>query len=244
MSTLIKDLRSLLPKALRRWLVRQSRLPRIGTVDAGDLRRLKPFSTAWGNDRGTPVDRYYIEAFLAQHAPDIHGRVLEIGDDTYTVRFGGRKVEQSEVLHAAPGNPIATYVADLTDAPQLPTAAFDCMICTQTIHVINDVQAAMATIHRVLKPGGVLLATFPGISRIYRDADGQWLDYWRFTVNSARSLAERYFAPVDTQTRVYGNVLSATSFLYGLAAEELLREELDYHDELYQVTIGVRAVKQ
>jgi hypothetical protein len=43
------------------------------------------------------LDRYYIEAFLGRHAADIRGRTLEIGDDTYTLRFGGR-VTQSDVL--------------------------------------------------------------------------------------------------------------------------------------------------
>src|SRR5688572_23067349 len=128
----VNSLRSLLPKGLRRWLLRHSRLPPVGSIDMGDLRRLKPFSRAWGGDRGTPVDRYYIESFLANHAADVHGRVLEIGDTTYTMRFGAGKVTNSEVLHAAAGNPVATYVADLMDAPQIPSGTFDCMICTQT----------------------------------------------------------------------------------------------------------------
>jgi hypothetical protein len=40
-----------------------------------------------------------------------------------------------------------------------------------------------------------------------------------------------------------GNVLAATAFLYGLAAEELSREELDHLDLRYPVTIGIRATK-
>jgi hypothetical protein len=41
----------------------------------------------------------------------------------------------------------------------------------------------------------------------------------------------------------YGNVLAATAFLQGLAAEELHPEELDYRDPDYEVLISVRAVK-
>ena len=44
--------------------------------------------------------------------------------------------------------------------------AFDCIIFTQTLHFIYDVRLAIQTLHRILKPGGVLLATFPGISQI------------------------------------------------------------------------------
>ncbi len=243
MNILISDLRSLLPKPVRRWMVRHTRLPRVGGIDFGDLRRLRPISHAWGGDRGTPVDRHYIEQFLDTHCADVRGRVLEIGDDSYTRRFGGTCVGISEVLHAAPGNPLATYVADLANAPQIPSNRFDCMICTQTLHVIADMPAAMATIHRILRPGGVLLATFPGISRVYQDAEGRWADYWRVTAHSARRLALQNFDEADVHVRVYGNVLSATAFLHGVAAEELTATELDYYDELYPVTVGLRAVK-
>ena len=50
---------------------------------------LEPVSRSFGFDRGTPVDRRYIEQFLARHAAAIRGDVLEVGDDGYTRRFGG-----------------------------------------------------------------------------------------------------------------------------------------------------------
>jgi SAM-dependent methyltransferase len=243
MTALIQDLRTLLPKALRRWLVRKSRLPRVGALDLGDLRRLRPVSKAWGWDRGLPVDRFYIEQFLAPRAGAMHGRVLEIGDNEYTLRYGASRVEQRDVLHAAEGNPKASFVADLSDAPQVPSDAFDCIICTQTIHVIPDTRAAVRTLHRVLKPGGTLLATLPGVSRIYHDEHGPWADYWRFTSHSARWLFEQCFEPGEIEIVTFGNVLTASAFLFGLAAEELTAEELNYHDELYQVLIGVRATR-
>src|SRR5450759_3773496 len=40
----------------------------------GVRHRTSPFSEVHGFDRGTPVDRYYIERFLDQHREDIHGR--------------------------------------------------------------------------------------------------------------------------------------------------------------------------
>jgi hypothetical protein len=39
-------------------------------------------------------------------------------------------------------------------------------------------------------------------------------------------------------------VLSATGFLYGLAASDLTGDELAAHDRLYEVIVGVRAVKR
>ncbi|MDT7947006.1 MAG: methyltransferase domain-containing protein [Thermoflexus sp.] len=169
--------------------------------------------------------------------------MLEIGDDTYTRRFGGDRVARSDVLHVQEGNPKATIVADLTCADSIPSDTFDCIIFTQTLHVIYDVRAAIRHLHRILKPGGVLLATFPGISQINRYDMDRWGDYWRFTTLSARRLFEEVFPPGNVTVRAYGNVLAAVAFLHGLSAEELRREELDYHDPDYELIITVRAVK-
>ena len=139
-----------------------------------------------------PIDRHYIENFLARHKPDIRGRVLEIGDNGYTRRFGADQVIKSDVLHVSEGNPEATIIADLTSAPQIPSDSFDCIILTQTLQLIYDTRAALRTCYRILKPGGILLATFPGISQI---DSGEWGNswYWAFTALSARWLFEEIF---------------------------------------------------
>jgi SAM-dependent methyltransferase len=216
--------------------------PPVGQVRLGDLRRVTPVSRVFGYDRGTPVDRYYIERFLARHAADIRGRVLEVGDDAYTRRFGGDRVAVRDVLHVKPGNPSATIVADLADGGQIPSDTFDCVILTQTLHLVYDVRAAIRTLHRILKPGGVLLATAPGITQ--RSAD-EWAAswYWAFTTLSVQRLFEEAFPPEHVSVKARGNVLAAVAFLHGLAAEELRRKELDERDSQYQLTITVRAVK-
>jgi SAM-dependent methyltransferase len=210
-------------------------------VRFGSLRRLTPISRTFGFDRGLPIDRYYIERFLSAHAADIGGHVLEIGDDTYTRQFGGDRVKKSDVLHVSEGNPKATIVGDLTCATHIPSDRFDCVIFTQTLHLIYDARGALQTLHRILKPGGVLLATFPGISQI---SDERWREswHWAFTQLSARRLFEEIF-PQNVCVEVCGNVLAAIAFLHGLAAEELRQDELDYRDAHYQVSILVRAVK-
>jgi SAM-dependent methyltransferase len=213
-------------------------------VRFGSLRRLTPIASDYGFSRGGPVDRYYIENFLAAHSADIRGRVLEIGDRSYTVRFGGHRVTQSDVLHVEAGNPQATFVGTLTDAPQLPSDAFDCVILTETLFLIYDFRAALETLHRILKPGGALLATFPGVShQICRDEADRWGDYWRFTSYSARRMFGEVFSPDKVQVETFGNVLVAVAFLHGLSAAELKREELDFRDRNYECSITVRAVK-
>lgn len=216
--------------------------PPVGAVNFGDLRRVTPISRHFGYDRGLPVDRYYIENFLKKQGADIKGRALEIGDDSYTKQFGGDHVRIRDVLHVKEGNPLATFVGDLINAKQLPSDAFDCFILTQTLHLVYDFRLAVETIYRILKPGGVLLATVPGISQISID---EWSDYWcwSFTQLSARRLFEEFFPGDHLQIETYGNVLSAIAFLQGLSFNELNQEELDHQDPCYQVIITIRAVK-
>lgn len=207
----------------------------------GTLRRTRPLSNIWGFDRGTPVDRYYIERFLEEYRSDIQGGVLEVKDTTYTVRYG-IGVERSDVIDIDPLNPHATFVADLAAADSIPSNTFDCFILTQTLQLICDTRAAIGHAHRILRPGGVLLVTVPSISRIV-PGPGLKTDYWRFTEASCSALFAEAFGAGWITIRSYGNVLAAIAFLSGIAYQELSRRKLEVHDEYFPVIIGVRAVK-
>ena len=217
--------------------------PPVGKVRMGSLRRLKPISKIFGIERGLPIDRYYIESFLNRNKKDIQGRVLEIGDSIYTRKFGNKHISQSDVLHATHGNPHATLVGDLSTGEGIPKETFDCMIVIQTYLVIYEVKKAIIHTYNALLPGGVLLATFPGISQISRYDMDRWGDYWRFTDASAKRLFGDVFGKENVNVETFGNVLTACAFLHGLSAEELKKKELDYHDPDYQVLITVRAIK-
>lgn len=216
--------------------------PPPGSVRFGDLRRLRPLSERFGFDRGKPIDRYYIEDFLRRHGGDITGRVLEVGDASYTRRFG-EGVTRSEVIDPDESNPHATIVADLTRADHVGSDSFDCVICTQVLLLIFDVRAAITTLERILAPGGVLLVTVPGITKVSRGEAERWGDYWRFTSQSLRRLFAEIFPPDEVQVEAHGNVLAAVAFLHGLAAEELSQRELEAHDPDFEVTVAVRAAK-
>lgn len=239
------------------------------TFDRGTARRLRrmtPVSRRFGRERGRPVDRYYIEHYLSRFADrgpygsgDYRGRLLEIGGDDYARRFGGLGVdgpsstalgvrprgalERVDIFDVPGGNPHATIVGDLVREEDLPADTFDCIICTQVLLVVYDFRAVLRTLHRALAPGGVLLMTNPGISRICRPDIDLWGDYWRFTSLSIRRLLEELFPSENVQVDAYGNVLVAAASLYGLASSELRREELDLRDHDYELIIGSRAVK-
>jgi SAM-dependent methyltransferase len=200
-------------------------------------------SRDFGYDRGTPIDRFYIEQFLDQHSGHIHGAVLEVKDNGYTVRFGGARVTKSDVLDIDPDNPHATIIADLNSAGEIPSNSFDCVILTQTLQLIYDLREAVQTIHRILKPGGTVLATMPGISQIASDQLNRWSDHWRITAKGASRLFGDVFGAENVAVDTFGNLSSAVGFLRGKAAEELTSVELRFKDADYQLVIAIRARK-
>jgi SAM-dependent methyltransferase len=211
----------------------------VGAVQFGDFQRLSPIGRDFGYERGTPVDRYYIEGFLARNAGDVCGRVLELASNDYTYRFGADRVAHSDVLDLNATNPNATLVGDLTRVNTLPEAAFDCIIFTQALQYIYDTRTAVEMLHRALKENGVLLATAPAISGV-----DVWPWYWTFTAPALHRLLEERFGPSSVTAEAHGNILAATAFLYGLGYEELDSADLKQDDPKFAVTIAARAVKR
>ena len=193
----------------------------------------------WGYDRGTPVDRWYIDRFLEQHREDIHGRVLEVKDSGYTERFG-RDIVEHGVIDIDAGNARADYVADLTTCAGIPSDRFDCIILTQTLQYVYDLRAAIDSIHRILRPGGVVLVTVPVTSRI---VSPPVTDYWRLTPLAAERLFVERFGAATVTASGRGNVLAQVAFLEGLAAEELRPQDLEVDDPEFPLLASVRARK-
>ncbi len=246
-TTLKSFVRRLLPVAFRRWLrttqVRISETPPYRCVRFGSFRRVTPIHAGFGRGRGLYIDRYYIERFLGQNAESIRGRVLELGDNEYTVRFGGSTVTRSDILDMRPDHPTATIIADLASPDGIPEKAFDCIILTQVLNFIYDPRAAIRNVYRILKPGGCVLVSVAGISQIVSPEMDYCGDYWRFTRLSLRRLIEEVFPSECISVESRGNVLAAVAFLHGLAAEELKSEELDYRDPDFELSILLKAVR-
>ena len=236
-----KILPAFIKKRVALWSNGRYALP-LGSVSMGDFKKISPIRKNFGLDYGQPVDRYYIEQFLSENSEEIKGRVLEIGDNIFTLKFGGNKVTKSDILHIDKNHAGATIWGDLSSADHIPTGIFDCIILTQTLHLIFDFRAAIRTLNRILKPAGVLLITVPGISQIDETEWGHsW--YWSFTQHSAKRLFEEIFPPEKVNISIYGNVFAATAFLHGLVAEELPRKKLDCRDPYYPISIAIRAGK-
>ena len=236
-------LRRVVPGALRRRAALALVDPPVGDVDLGDLARLTAISEQWGFDRGTPIDRHYILGFIESHAEDIAGDVFEVDAPTYTRRFGGERVRRSDVLHVEDERPGVTMIGDLTRPDDFEPAQFDCVILTQTLQFVPRPEAVIRTVHRILRPGGVVLATFPGITKISREDMDRWGCHFNFTSLSAAGLFGDVFGPAGVTVEAVGNVLTAAAFLYGLAAEDLAPADLAHHDPDYELLLCVRAVR-
>jgi SAM-dependent methyltransferase len=229
---------SRIKRRVRSLIKRDSWIP-INSVRWGDFRNPRPVCQNFGFSRGKPIDRYYIECFLAEHADDVSGRVLEIKDDSYTRRFGGSRVNESDVLDYDAANKAATIHADLNDPKALESGVYDCAIVTQTLQYLIEPGKVVRHLHDSLKPGGVLLLTVPAITAM-RGRD-PW--YWNYTALGVETLLGNVFKSSNVSVQSFGNLVSSIALLEGIAAGELKEDELDFRDPAYQALIVARAVR-
>src|SRR6185437_13370800 len=208
-----------------------------------DFESVYPVSDFYGDDRGTPVDRYYIDGFINDTRYRIRGRVLEVAENTYSRQYGSG-LDSMDVLHYEQGTPGATLIGDLSSPGTLPEDRFDCFICTQTIHVIYNYMDAIRGARRLMRPGGVLLCTLSGIAQVSRYDMDRWGDYWRFTTLSAKRSFGEVFGEAQVSVDYGGNCYAAINFLRGIALEELDKEKLAIKDPNYPIVISIIATKK
>jgi len=200
----------------------------------GNLRRLRPFSESYGFERGTPVDRYYLHRFLEQHRHLITGRVLEIEDPGHTRQYGHDLTATDSVNIVAGTYAHLTYLVDLAQSEGvIPDDSYDCFLLPNTLCVRRDIEACLRHALRVVKPGGVILAS----TGTFVPLTGTGDDYWRLSAEGWRELAARTWPGCDVSIEGHGNCLAAVAAMLGLAWEELDAKELEYHDPKFPVLV-------
>ncbi len=241
MKSILKRLSKKLPRRARVVANRAYRM--LGTPYARTRMSIgmNPLSVVWGSDRGQEIARYYIEElFLKEFADDVQGRCLEFLADNYTSRFGQEnRITSIDILNMEDGNPRTTIHADLTKPNDIPSNQYDCIVCTHVLHVIYELDRAIAELHRILRPGGVLLVAVPQVSM----CDSDWGELWRFTQEGLRAALTRAFEDQHIAMRAYGNSLTAAGEIRGLATHEFAKMELNQHDQRFAVEICARAIK-
>jgi SAM-dependent methyltransferase len=204
----------------------------------GNLRRTTPLSNDFGFDRGTPIDRYYVDAFLDRHRALVTGRVLEIQETGYTQRFG-HDVTACDTLDVDPQFG-TTYTCDLARADDVvPDNAYDCFVLPNTLQHVRDIDRALDNTRRIVRPGGAIIATVAAFIPLIPDG----ADYWRITPTGWRELIARHWPADSVDIVAYGNCLAATAAMQGIAVEEVTPAELDVRDPRYPVLIGIMCRK-
>ncbi len=195
-----------------------------------------PVGKLFGQPRGGSICRYYIDRFLEKHKSQIKGKVLEIGDRTYTERYK-EKVEESYCLHFDQtfSSDEMDFYGDLRDGTGIKKDFYDCIILTQVLNFIKDIRNTPKILVDSLKPNGTLLITVSGISPISRLDMDRWGHFWNFTDAGILGMFEAENTECNTET--YGNFKVACAFLGGMSYTELSEEDLKYVDEDFQVFI-------
>ncbi len=201
-----------------------------------------PLSDYYGFDRGTPIDRFYIENFLKENQEHIKGVCLELLNDNYTKRYGGDMVVKSDVLDIDETNKNATIIDDLRNLKKIVDNTYDCIILTQVLQFIDDVPSAISECHRILKKDGALLVTLPSLSRI-DCTSGVNGDYWRFTEASAKYLFEKKFSSEQLKITTFGNVRSGIYFYAGLSQEDVSKKVFKNNDQNFPLIVTIKAIK-
>ena len=237
---LLDSSRTVVPSRVKR-LARKG-LRKLNTVQARMrlVAGIRPISEHGGWDRGTPINRYYLEQFLSEFSCDISGHCLEFQSDLYTSRFGRRNVDRLSILDKNASNRAATIVADLTRPNDLPSNTYDCIVCTYVLHLVPEYETLVLELYRILKPGGILLVAVPNISRSFEEDH----EMWRFTPEGLQWMMSRIFGAPNVIVRGYGSSLAAAGFVRGLSAEDLTERELNsQHDPHFTVTVCARVCK-
>ena len=211
------------------------------------LTNTDPVSRVFGFDRGTPIDRHYIETFLDPKRIRLKMNedtliMLEVSEKKYS-KMIAQELKLSDVVYD-----VLDYKKgeDLTNKRTLKKDYYDVFICTQTFNFIYDFRKAIEGAYYMLKRDGMLLATVAGtITPISRYDMNRWGHFWGFTDLSARMVFSEVFGEDNIEVFPYGNALAATAFVQGIAIEDIEDVSLlDEQDEDYQILIGIEARKR
>jgi hypothetical protein len=111
----------------------------------------------------------------------------------------------------------ATIVGDLTTQGVLSQSSFDCIVLTETLQFVPR---AIAALHGALRPGGVLLATMPGIRQLRRTRLASSCCWGAYACLGLATVCHE-FPNGELAIEPYGNIFAATAQLQGVALEKV-----------------------
>ncbi len=197
----------------------------------------KPLSRQFGTERGTPVDRYYIEKFLEEYKHLVKGEVLEIEDNTYSLRYGGEQLTHSIVMDVGNHGEGVTFNGNLETGEGIQNELADCFILTQTLMYLFDLKSAAHNIGRLLKRGGTALVTCSGISQNSRRCMDDYGCCFNFNVDALRKMFSSEPDLKVIEAGSYGNVKTVMAHISGLCREDLDISDFQENDKYYPLIV-------
>ncbi|MCC6457427.1 MAG: methyltransferase domain-containing protein [Caldilineaceae bacterium] len=119
---------------------------------------------------------------IRRHA---RGKFIDLGCGT--APFWSDVVGQVERYHGVdlwPRSDKVTFAGDIQRLEMVPDDCYDSAICIEVLEHLPEPGRAVATIRRILKPGGVVVISVPHLSRLHDLPH----DYFRFTEYGLRYL--------------------------------------------------------
>jgi SAM-dependent methyltransferase len=158
------------------------------------------------SDPGPPPA--HLAGFVRSLGPVERALDAGCGDGRLTAELDAADLTAADVSavaleRAAARLPGATLVELEPDAPfPLGDAAFDLVLCAETVEHVRDVQLFLSEIRRVLRPGGELALTTPWTAPLVRPEDPLSPHLRRVTRRSLRRvLGELGFEPRSLERR-------------------------------------------
>lgn len=119
----------------------------------GSHPNLRPWHFQW-------LAAHLLNRDLGAHLPKLAGRVLDVGCGQQPYRQLLRSADEYLGADVAPGATVDVVISPGEPWP-LPDGYVDAVLMTQVVEYLDDIQSVVAEMRRVLKPGGIVIVTFP-----------------------------------------------------------------------------------
>ena len=147
--------------------------------DLAQSRRRRYFSPAYYSQYDITLP------LILQHA---QGRLIDLGcGDMPFRKLIEPRVTAYDSLDYFPRSKSITYVADIQAMSTIEDNTYDTAICLEVLEHVPDPFRAGREIHRIVRPGGILILSVPHLNRLHEEPH----DYYRFTHYGLRTLLEK-----------------------------------------------------
>lgn len=205
----------------------------------GSFLRAAPFSDDDQREPGTPIDSFYVRAFVDANLDAVRGRVLAARDTELVDRSAVGRVSSVDVFDIDPYNVSAKILTDLCDPVAFDPASYDCIIVTQTIQRLADPALGLKVLWSALRPGGSILLSSPVVAPVDR-AHGINRDLWRYSSYGLQTLVRSVLPDAQCSACDFGSLATAIGFIAGIPKERMPQRALAWHDERVPVVACAR----